>query len=96
MINDLWYKNAIFYCLQGQIAIFLITVFSHRVGAVAEVGALGRLAMIYSVIVKIGVDILVALGVFAVGCIFVMLLHLLNWCKVFIKRFSYIVTAMNN
>ncbi len=45
--------NAIFYCLQGQIAIFLITVFSHRVSAVAEVGALGRLAMIYSVIANL-------------------------------------------
>ncbi len=45
--------NAIFYCLQGQIAIFLITVFGHRVGAVAEVGALGRLAMIYSVIANL-------------------------------------------
>ncbi len=45
--------NAIFYCLQGQIAVFLITVFSHRVGAVAEVGALGRLAMIYSVMANL-------------------------------------------
>ncbi len=33
-------------------------------------------AMIYSVIVKIGVDILLALGVFALGCIAVLLLHL--------------------
>jgi len=49
--------NAIFYCLQGQIAIFLITVFSHRVGAVAEVGALGRLAMIYSVIANLIMNI---------------------------------------
>ena len=42
--------NAIFFCLQGQIAILLITVFGHHVGAVAEVGALGRLAMIFAVL----------------------------------------------
>lgn len=42
--------NAIFFCLQGQITIFLITFFGHRAGAVAEVGALGRLAMIFSVL----------------------------------------------
>jgi len=42
--------NAIFYCLQGQITILLITIFGHRAGAVAEVGALGRLAMIFAVL----------------------------------------------
>jgi len=42
--------NAMFFCVQGQITIFLITFFGHRVGAVAEVGALGRLAMIFSVL----------------------------------------------
>jgi len=42
--------NAVFFCLQGQITIFLITFFGHRVGAVAEVGALGRLAMVFSVL----------------------------------------------
>ena len=42
--------NAVFFCLQGQITIFLITFFGHRVGAVAEVGALGRLAVIFSVL----------------------------------------------
>ena len=31
--------NAIFFCLQGQITILLITIFGHRAGAVAEVGA---------------------------------------------------------
>ncbi|MEY2525587.1 MAG: hypothetical protein QOE73_358, partial [Verrucomicrobiota bacterium] len=41
--------NAVFYCLQGQITIFLISFFGHRAGAVAEVGALGRLAMIFAV-----------------------------------------------
>ena len=42
--------NAIFYCLQGQITILLITIFGHSAGAVAEVGALGRLAMIFAVL----------------------------------------------
>ena len=42
--------NAVFFCLQGQITIFLITIFGHRAGAVAEVGALGRLAMIFAVL----------------------------------------------
>jgi hypothetical protein len=42
--------NAIFFCLQGQITVFLITFFGHRVGAVAEVGALGRLAMIFALL----------------------------------------------
>lgn len=47
-------------------------------------------AMIYSVIVKIGVDILIALGVFVVGCVAVMLLHLFGtmslWIKFWTKR----------
>ena len=42
--------NAVFYCLQGQITIFLVSFFAHRVNAVAEVGALGRLAMIFTVL----------------------------------------------
>jgi len=42
--------NAVFYCLQGQITIFLISFFAHHVNAVAEVGALGRLAMIFTVL----------------------------------------------
>src|SRR5207253_7512693 len=42
--------NAVFYCFQGQITIFLISFFAHRVSAVAEVGALGRLAMIFAVL----------------------------------------------
>ena len=41
--------NAIFFCLQGQITIFLISFFATRAGSVAEVGALGRLAMIFAV-----------------------------------------------
>jgi O-antigen/teichoic acid export membrane protein len=42
--------NAIFFCFQGQITILLITIFGQRAGAVAEVGALGRLAMIFAVL----------------------------------------------
>ncbi len=42
--------NAIFYCFQGQITVFLISFFGHRISAVAEVGALGRLAMIFAVL----------------------------------------------
>jgi O-antigen/teichoic acid export membrane protein len=42
--------NAIFYCVQGQITIFLIGFFAHQARSVAEVGALGRLAMIFTVI----------------------------------------------
>lgn len=45
-------------------------------------------AMIYSVIVKVGVDILVALGVFALGCAGVMLLHLFGTMSVFLKLWS--------
>ncbi|MEY4940371.1 MAG: hypothetical protein RIQ93_2106 [Verrucomicrobiota bacterium] len=47
-------------------------------------------AMIYSVIVKIGLDILVALGVFVLGCVAVLLLHLFGtmslWIKLWTKR----------
>jgi O-antigen/teichoic acid export membrane protein len=42
--------NAVFYCFQGQITVFLISIFANRVSAVAEVGALGRLAMIFAVL----------------------------------------------
>ncbi len=42
-------------------------------------------AMIYSVIVKIGVDILAALGVFVAGCITVLLLHLFGTLSLWIK-----------
>ncbi|MEO8440381.1 MAG: polysaccharide biosynthesis protein [Spartobacteria bacterium] len=49
--------NAIFYCLQGQITILLITIFGHSAGAVAEVGALGRLAMIFSVLGNLIINI---------------------------------------
>jgi len=42
--------NAIFFCLQGQITVFLISIFGHQVSSIAEVGALGRLAMIFAVL----------------------------------------------
>lgn len=42
--------NAVFYCFQGQITVFLISFFGHQVNSVAEVGALGRLAMIFAVL----------------------------------------------
>ncbi|MDQ6861083.1 MAG: polysaccharide biosynthesis protein [Verrucomicrobiota bacterium] len=42
--------NSIFFCLQGQITVFLISLFGARASSVAEVGALGRLAMIFAVI----------------------------------------------
>ena len=42
--------NAIFFCLQGQITVFLISFFATRASSVAEVGALGRLAMIFAVL----------------------------------------------
>jgi DAACS family dicarboxylate/amino acid:cation (Na+ or H+) symporter len=42
-------------------------------------------AMIYSVIVKIGIDILIALGVFVLGCVAVMLLHLFGTMSLWIK-----------
>jgi O-antigen/teichoic acid export membrane protein len=42
--------NAIFYSVQGQITVFLISIFAHLATSVAEVGALGRLAMIFAVI----------------------------------------------
>ena len=42
--------NAIFFCLQGQITIFLISIFGRQVSSIAEVGALGRLAMIFAVL----------------------------------------------
>lgn len=40
--------GVIFYALQGQLAVFLITIFG-RTGAVASVGALGRLAQIFGI-----------------------------------------------
>lgn len=41
--------GVIFYALQGQLAIFLITIFG-RTGAVASVGALGRLSQVFALL----------------------------------------------
>jgi DAACS family dicarboxylate/amino acid:cation (Na+ or H+) symporter len=47
-------------------------------------------AMIFSVIVKVGFDIIVALGLFVVGCLFMLLLHLFGtmslWLRYLAKR----------
>ncbi|MDQ6625245.1 MAG: polysaccharide biosynthesis protein [Verrucomicrobiota bacterium] len=45
--------NAVFYCFQGQITVFLISFFGDRASSVAEVGALGRLAMIFAVLANL-------------------------------------------
>jgi len=42
-------------------------------------------AMIFSVIVKVGFDIIVALGLFVVGCLSVLLLHLFGTMSVWLK-----------
>lgn len=44
--------------------------------------------MIYSVIVKIGLDILVALGVFALGCLAVMLFHLFGTMSLWLRLWT--------
>jgi hypothetical protein len=41
--------NSVFFCIQGQITVFLISFFGTDSSSVAEVGALGRLAMIFAV-----------------------------------------------
>lgn len=48
--------NTIFYCIQGQVTIWLITVFGNTAN-IAEVGALGRLAVIFSLITSIMTNI---------------------------------------
>lgn len=42
-------------------------------------------AMIYSIVVKIGFDILIALGVFVIGCTGIMLLHLFGTMSIWLK-----------
>jgi hypothetical protein len=42
--------NAVFFCVQAQITVFLISIFARRTSSVAEVGALGRLAMIFAIL----------------------------------------------
>jgi hypothetical protein len=45
--------NAVFFCFQGQITIFLISFFGRDINSVAEVGALGRLAMVFTVLTNL-------------------------------------------
>src|SRR5438445_12204924 len=51
--------NALFYCFQGQITVFLISFFARQAASVAEVGALGRLAMIFTVLMNMLTNIFV-------------------------------------
>ena len=51
--------NAVFYCLQGQVSVFLISIFARQDSSVAEVGALGRLAMIFTVLGNLMTNIFV-------------------------------------
>jgi O-antigen/teichoic acid export membrane protein len=51
--------NALFYCFQGQITVFLISFFARHANSVAEVGALGRLAMIFTVLMNLLTNIFV-------------------------------------
>ena len=51
--------NAIFYSVQGQITVFLISIFARQATSVAEVGALGRLAMIFTVLSNLLANIFV-------------------------------------
>lgn len=51
--------NALFYCFQGQITVFLISFFGRHTSSVAEVGALGRLAMIFTVLMNMLTNIFV-------------------------------------
>jgi O-antigen/teichoic acid export membrane protein len=50
--------NAIFFCLQSQITVFLISIFGRKVSSIAEVGALGRLAMIFAVLSNLLANVL--------------------------------------
>jgi DAACS family dicarboxylate/amino acid:cation (Na+ or H+) symporter len=45
-------------------------------------------AMIYSVIVKIGIEILIALGVFVLGCVAVLLIHLFGTMSLWIRYWT--------
>jgi O-antigen/teichoic acid export membrane protein len=51
--------NSLFYSFQGQITVFLISFFGRHAASVAEVGALGRLAMIFTVLMNMLTNIFV-------------------------------------
>jgi O-antigen/teichoic acid export membrane protein len=48
--------HTIYYCLQGQIAVWLISIFGNA-ESVANVGALTRLAMVFSVLTSVTVEV---------------------------------------
>jgi hypothetical protein len=45
--------NAVFFCFQGQITIFLLGFFGRNINSIAEVGALGRLGMVFTVLTNL-------------------------------------------
>ena len=51
--------STVFYCFQGQITVFLISLFGRQAASVAEVGALGRLAMIFTVVMNMLTNVFV-------------------------------------
>jgi O-antigen/teichoic acid export membrane protein len=51
--------STLFYCFQGQITVFLISLFGRHAASVAEVGALGRLAMIFTVVMNMLTNVFV-------------------------------------
>ena len=51
--------SALFYCFQGQVTVFLISLFGRQAASVAEVGALGRLAMIFTVLMNMMTNVFV-------------------------------------
>lgn len=46
-------------------------------------------ALIYSVLVKVGLDILVALGVFVVGCVVALLVHLFGTMSIWLRLWTH-------
>lgn len=69
-----------------QSALDLVTELMTRIVDLAlQLAPIAVPAMIYSVIVKIGLEIIVALGVFVVGCVAVMLLHLFGTMSIWIR-----------
>lgn len=50
--------NKIFFCLQGQITIWLISIFGNT-QSIAEIGALGRISVIFSIINSVLISIVI-------------------------------------
>ncbi len=51
--------STLFYCFQGQINVFLISLFGRHTDSIAEVGALGRLAMIFTILMNMMTNVFV-------------------------------------